>query len=257
MGCHASAPSSGVSPLFPPEAEHKLQALAQQAIQKKHITARAISADKCLHWARGPLWHKKDRQRKQIPEKLRGVDRESQWGFSPYHKWVQGYGQCAIVNATPGEARFPRACTAGTANVAENPVLVQQIPQLPKTARKVLLDGTYDDDQVFQACQQHRIIPIANMEGPVPSSSEARKWAWRHRRKKINRRLYARRRTTIEPNFGNSKRAFENQYVWFYGLGKNQTHLVMTNFVRAIAMFINFETGYKPENVQVLLDSWQ
>jgi hypothetical protein len=241
---------------FSPEAEHQLQALGQYAIRKKYITGWVVSADKSPHWARGPLWHKKDRRLGRIPKKLRGVDRESEWGLSPYHHWVQGYAQHTIVNAVPGEARFPLDCTAGTANMAENRVIVKRLSLLPETVDKILLDGYYDDESVLNACRSEAVRPIVHMSKPGRQASSIRRWAWRIRSRKINNILYTRRRTTIEPTFGNGKKAFENDRVWFYGLKKNQTHLVMTHVVRAVAMIVNFRTGHPPEYVKELMDAW-
>jgi hypothetical protein len=242
---------------FSSEAEHQLRACRDFAIQQGHITARIASADKSLHQAQGPLWHKKHREVGIIPEKLRHVDVDSAWGFSPYRKWVQGYAQYTLVNATPGEARFPLDVTADKANVSENHVFCQRIDFLPSTVKKVLLDGTYDDEEVFLACRQRAIRPVVHMESPADSAPPIRQWAWKINQQKVNRRLYAKRRETIEPSFGNGKRSFENQKVWFYGLPKNKTHLVMTHFVRAVVMLINFETGHPPENIQERLDAWQ
>ena len=56
---------------------------------------------------------------------------------------------------------------------------------------------------------------------------------------------------------GNGKKSFENHRVWFYGLKRNTTHLVVVNYVRAVAMLINFETNHEPEKTQQLLDAWQ
>jgi hypothetical protein len=234
-----------------------LHAAADYARGEKYISAQVVSADKSLHEARGPLWHKKHRERGVIPKKLRGVDRESAWGISPYHGWVQGYAEHTIVNATPGEARFPLDCTASAANMAENHVLVTRLAFLPASVTKALLDGSYDDDAVFSACREAGIAPIVNMERPKRAADPTRQWAWRLRRKKTNGHLYSSRRITIEPTFGNSKRSFENHRVWFYGLRRNQTHLVMIHYARAIAMLVNFRTKHPAENVQELFDSWQ
>lgn len=242
---------------FGKEAEHQLRACGNFAVQQGHITAEVVSADKSLHQAQGPLWHKKHREAGIIPDKLRHVDVDSAWGFSPYRKWVQGYAQCTLVNATPGEARFPLDVTAEKANVPENHLFCQRISFLPSTVKKVLLDGTYDDDEVFLVCHQRRVRPVVHMESPGDAASPIRQWAWKINQQKVNRRLYAKRRETIEPSFGNGKRSFENQKVWFYGLLKNKTHLVMTHFVRAVVMLINFETGHPPENIQERLDAWQ
>jgi len=254
---HTDARWSGASPLFPPEAEHQLHAAAAYAGEKHYITARVASADKSVHAARGPLWHKKDRLRGIIPKNLHHVDREATWGYSPYHHWVQGYSQHTIVNATPGEARFPLDCTASTANMAENRVLVTRLHYLPPSLSKLLLDGTYDDEEVFCACRTAKLLPLVHMERPPRHAAPIRKWAWRVRSRKVNRRLYKLRRCTIEPTFGNGKLSFENHRVWFYGLRRNHTHLVLTHYARAVAMLVNFKTKHSPENVQELFDSWQ
>jgi hypothetical protein len=247
---------SGVSNLFPPEAESQLRAVSRHCIERGYVTARVVSADKSLHRARGPLWHKKHRKRNVVPKKLRGVDRQSQWGYSPYHRWVQGYAQHTVVNATPGEARLPLDCTAAGANMAENQVFIQRVPLLPANVQKTLLDGSYDDEEVFRICKQYGIRPIVRMEVPRADACPLRLWAWKIRALPTNQALYVRRRTTIEPSFGNGKKSFENSRVWFYGLQRNKTHLVLVNFVRAVAMLINFKTDQPPENVQELLDTW-
>ena len=62
------------------------------------------AVDKSLLEARGPKWHKKDRQAGRIPKGLHGVDVESTWGYSDYHGWVQGYSYEVVVTATADEA---------------------------------------------------------------------------------------------------------------------------------------------------------
>src|SRR5690242_2507130 len=60
---------------------------------REHVAdAAVVAADKSLVPARGPVWHKRDRQRGEVPKGLRGVDREAAWGYSDYHDWVYGYG---------------------------------------------------------------------------------------------------------------------------------------------------------------------
>lgn len=49
------------------------------------------SFDASLFEAEGPKWHKKYRRLGILPDNLRGVDRESSWGYSPTKGWVQGY----------------------------------------------------------------------------------------------------------------------------------------------------------------------
>jgi Transposase DDE domain/Transposase domain (DUF772) len=230
---------------------------AQEAITRGYITATVVAADKSLHPARGPLWHVKDRRRKRVPKKLRGVDRDSQWGYSPYHKFVQGYAEHTIVNATPGEARFPLDAVADTAQMVEHEVLQQRLGQLPATVRKILIDGQYDDNGLLSELQERRIAPIlpAGVFRKAAAKSEVRQWAARVRAAKVNQELYRHRRTTIEPHFGLDKKRFENHTVWFYGLANNRAHLPLISFVIQVLMLDNFEQGRPAEDIQWLLDA--
>jgi hypothetical protein len=221
---------------------------AQEAIAKKYITAKVVAADKSLHPARGPLWHKKDRRKKRVPPKLRGVDRDSQWGYSPYHKFVQGYAEHTIVNATPGEARFPLGAVADTAQMVEHDVLQQGLSRLPEGVRKILIDGQYDDNGLLLKLRQRRIAPLlpAGVFRKAAPKSAVRQWAARVRAAKVNRELYRHRRTTLEPHFGLDKKRFENPMVWFYGLANNRTHLPLISSVIQVLLPDNFRAGAAP-----------
>ena len=234
-----------------------MQQAAREAIDRGYITARVVVADKSLHPARGPLWHAKHRRRNRVPKDLRGVDRDSQWGYSPYHKFVQGYAEHAIVNATPGEARFPLDAVADTARMVEHEVLQERLSRLPARVRKILIDGQYDENDLLRQLQQRQITPIlpAGVFRKAAPKSEVRQWAFAVRAAKVNRALSRRRRTTIEPHFGLDKKRIENHTVWFYGLANNRTHLPLTSFVIQVLMLDNFEQGRPPEEIQWLLDA--
>jgi hypothetical protein len=77
-----------------PEAEQQIALLGQQIVAEVRPEAAhsAVSAiDGWRYAARGPRWHKSDRQRGLVPVGLRNVDTESQWSKSGYRGWVQGY----------------------------------------------------------------------------------------------------------------------------------------------------------------------
>ena len=158
-----------------------MQRATEEALSRKYITARVVVADKSLHPARGPLWHQKDRLKGRIPEKLRGVDRDSAWGYSPYHKFVQGYAEHAIVNATPGEPRFPIDAVADTATMVEHEVLQRRLDRLPKAVNKMLLDGQYNDTTLWERLRERRIVPVlpAGTFGHGTPRKDVRRWAAR------------------------------------------------------------------------------
>lgn len=77
-----------------PEAEAQIAALGQQIVTevKPQAEQSEVSAlDGRMYEARGPKWHKKDREKGRIPVGLRNVDTESKWSKSGYRGWVQGY----------------------------------------------------------------------------------------------------------------------------------------------------------------------
>src|SRR5262249_8141987 len=180
-------------------------------------------------------------RRRRVPPKLRGVDRDSAWGYSPYHKFVQGYAEHAIVNATPGEPRFPLDAVADTARMVEHEVLRQRLPRLPAGGRKSPVDGPEDDNGLLRDLGRRRVARIlpAGVFRKAALKSAVRRWAARVRAAAVNRRLYRRRRTTIAPHFGLDKKRFENHVVWFYGLANNRTHLPLTSFVIQVLMLDN------------------
>ena len=56
-----------------------------------------ISADKMMNKAKGPVWHKKQKEQGIIPEGLRGIDKEATWYKSNADGWVYGHGTFAIT----------------------------------------------------------------------------------------------------------------------------------------------------------------
>jgi len=76
------------------EAEAQIAALGQRIAGevKPHADESEVSAlDGRMYKARGPRWHKKDREKGLVPVGLRNVDTESKWSKSGYRGWVQGY----------------------------------------------------------------------------------------------------------------------------------------------------------------------
>ena len=104
-------------------------------------------------------------------------------------------------------------------------------------------------------CRSHSRSDASFRSYPPGCWAAARRWAARLNRQEVNRSLYRRRRTTIEPHFGLDKKPFEDHVVWFYGLANNRTHQALLTFVIQVLMIDNFEHGRPPEEIQWLLDA--
>jgi len=50
-----------------------------------------------MNKAKGPVWHKKQKEQGIIPEGLRGIDKEATWYKSNADGWVYGHGTFAIT----------------------------------------------------------------------------------------------------------------------------------------------------------------
>ena len=107
-----------------------------------------VAVDKSLVAARGPLWHKSDRKRKRIPKKLRGVDRDSDWGYSQHDGWVQGYSFEVVVSSTRGSTVFPLSGSAATASAKETQTFDAKIDELPEATETVSADSGYDSNHL-------------------------------------------------------------------------------------------------------------
>jgi hypothetical protein len=59
---------------------------------------KVISADKMMNKAKGPVWHKKQKEKGIIPKGLRGIDRQATWGKSNADGWVYGHGTFTVTS---------------------------------------------------------------------------------------------------------------------------------------------------------------
>ena len=119
----------------------------EKAVAEGIADPQTVAVDKSLIPARGPLWHKRDRAAGRIPRRLRGVDRDSTWGYSEYQGWVQGYSYEVVVTASEGSTVFPLLASADTASTKEFASFESKIDQLPEETEHVVADAGYDKNE--------------------------------------------------------------------------------------------------------------
>lgn len=247
----------------------------ERAIAEGTVDANVVAVDKSLIAACGPRWHKSDRQRNRIPKGLRGVDRDSTWGYSQHDGWVQGYGFEVVVTATADSPVFPLLASADTANVKEIQTFVEKIPDLPGEAESVLADSGYDSNAAAEQVEYNehdrrrgrRFLCPENRRGSKPRSSDCpvvpRDESHRRRlaRKKFlksrrGKRLYARRGQTVEPFNDWFKTLFELDHrVWHRGLDNNRTQLLAAIFAYQLLVRYNHRRGNHNSQVKWIMDT--
>ena len=97
--------------------------LGQDAAQLDQVfNSKHLMEDKSPFKAQGPVWHQKQRQAGQVPDKLRNLDTDATWTKSGYHGWVYGYG----LHVTCNDYAFPKLVQVKTGAVPETTVIDQK-----------------------------------------------------------------------------------------------------------------------------------
>lgn len=238
-----------------------------------------VAVDKSLLEARGPKWHKKDRQKGRIPKGLHGVDVESTWGYSEYHGWVQGYSYEVVVAATADGTVCPLLASVDTASVSEHTTFGEKISQLHENVEYVLADSGYDNNDFgervewsakgkrtgmrFLCPENPRNTKKGNGKRLPQPATKLTRLQRRHRRQRREflksrkgRKLYARRGQTVEPFNDWLKSLFELEHrVWHCGLENNRTQLSAAIFTYQLLLRYNSSCGNHNGQVKWILNA--
>lgn len=246
--------------------------LQGRAALREHVAdARVVAADKSLMRARGPEWNQKDRKRKRVPKYLHGLDREATWGKSDYHGWTYGYSYEVVVTATKDSVILPLLASVDVGSTNEHKSVVDKLDRLPPSTREVLIDPGYDSNDLADQVEldkhenptgRHYVCPP--QKGYVSEIPErGRRERQRQRRVKRlaflrsrrGRKLYARRKETVEPFNGTFKAMFElEDHVWLRGLRNNRTEVLTAIFAYQLLVRYHWKQGRRNARVQYILD---
>jgi len=246
----------------------------EKAIAEGATEPKDVAVDKSLIAARGPLWHKSDRKRKRIPKKLRGVDRDSDWGCSKHDGWVQGYSFEVVVSATKGTTVFPLSGSAATASAKETQTFTEKIYELPESTETVSADSGYDSNYLGERiewteegkrtgrrflCPENRRNSKSKKQAkatkPRDESHRRRLLRKRHLESKRGKATYCRRGQTVEPFNEWFKSLFElDDHVWHRGLENNQTQMMAALFAYQTLVRYNHHCGNTNGQIRWILD---
>lgn len=246
----------------------------EKAIAEGVTNPKDTAVDKSMIAARGPLWHKSDRKRNRIPKKLRGVDRDSDWGCSQHDGWVQGYSFEVVVCSTKETTVFPLSASVAGASAKETQTFDDKIDELPKETKTVSADSGYDSNHLGERIEWtqegrrtgRRYLCPENPRNSKPArkdkateprdeSHRRRLLRKRHLESKRGKATYRRRGQTVEPFNEWFKSLFElDDRVWHRGLDNNQTQLLAALFAYQTLVRYNYRRGNKNGQVHWILD---
>ncbi len=160
-------------------------------------TGRAVALDSTVLFARGGVWHKKDREAGVVPHT--SIDTEAGWTKSGWHGWV--YGWKLHLATTVADVWIPLAACLTPANVHDSRLAEPLIGQLPEGARFVLGDTHYNAPDVRGACEKSgRFLVASGRRGPYPHTDSG---------VEVRRIFHRLRHTAIENFNGHFKAVFE------------------------------------------------
>lgn len=178
-----------------------------------------VSADKMMVKARGPVWHKKQKQQGIVPAGLHGLDREATWCFSKADGWVYGHGTFCLTVHEPqvlGAFKWMPNC----AHEAKR--LQAELPKFERQIKIACMDGKADDYPLYRALKdQYDIQLLTRMrrgKDKTPERQQMRKELSSER----HRRIYTQRSQTVEPMQSLLKNIFDLDQCWVRGNDHNR-----------------------------------
>jgi hypothetical protein len=124
--------------------------------------ACAAAIDSTVLIARGGVWHKKDREKGEVPHT--SIDTEAHWTKSGWHGWVYGWKLHIVVSAACN-VWLPLAAAVTSANVADNEQAPALIKVLPPGLRFLLGDQHYHDQTLSQQCDSQGCTLVTSFTG--------------------------------------------------------------------------------------------
>ena len=189
---------------------------------------RAGAIDSTVLQANGGVWHKKDREKGEVPHK--SIDTEAHWTKSGWHGWVYGW-KLHVVSAVAA-VWIPLAADLTPANVADNEAAPPLIWELPSEMRYLLGDLHYNAPNIREECNKTDRILVTTQYGSYPHTDAG----------KEVRRIFHKLRSVAIENFNEHFKGI------FDGLGQVPTKgLVNTRrfalgaiFVYQLALLLRF-----------------
>lgn len=178
---------------------------------------RVISADKMMNRSKGPVWHKKWKEKGIIPKRLRGVDKEATWCKSESDGWVYGHGSFSLVSH---EVKV-LGCFIWMRNSSnEAKRMWLETSHYKGQVDYIVMDSKADDYALFRELRrQNKMTLITKCRNKMVQSEERRRM---YSVMMNHRKLYRQRSHTVEPMQGLVKDIFDLDICWMAGENNNR-----------------------------------
>lgn len=169
--------------------------------------------------AKGPVWHKKQKQQSIIPEGLTGVDRDATWGNSRAKGWIYGHGTFMLASyRIPIVGIFQWMPNSGH----EAKRMWAEVAKCRGLLKKVFMDSKADDQKIYYNLKAEHHIQLVTVMRKGMIKSPSRKQMYKEMNTPQNKKDYMKRSTTVEPMQGLVNDIFELSRCWMRGNNSNR-----------------------------------
>jgi hypothetical protein len=211
---------------------------------------RVVSADKMMNKAKGPVWHKKQKEQGIIPKGLRGIDKEATWCKSNADGWVYGHGTFSLTSHKhPVLGCF--LWMRNSANEAKRMWL--ETAHLKKQVDYVAMDSKADDSDLFREFGRQRKMKMITYCRPNMDKAPNRKKMIKFMKKPKHIQIYRERSYKVEPMQGLVKDIFDLDRCWMRGDANNRWLLAAMGLTVQMYQLQAFKQGRSTWNVKELV----
>ena len=172
-----------------------------------------------MNEAKGPVWHKKQKEQGTVPKKLRGLDKEATWCKSHADGWVYGHGSFSLVShKKPVLGCF--LWMKNSANEAKRMWL--ETFHVKKQVDYVAMDSKADDSDLFEEFKRQRKMNLITYCRPNMDKTPHRKKMIAFMNKPKHKKIYRERSYKVEPMQGLVKDIFDLDRCWMRGSKNNR-----------------------------------
>lgn len=195
---------------------------------------RAVAFDSTVLRASGSVWHKKQREKGEIP--VGSIDTEAHWTKSGWHGWV--YGWKLHVAATVGDIWLPLAAELTAANGVDSEVAPLLLRQVPLQTRFVLGDKHYTREPLREECWRNGRLLVTTKYGAYPHTDDGA----------VVRSVFHKLRSIANENFNEHFKSIFGVHgaVPTKGRAATQRFALGSVLLYQLAVWYRFENGLDP-----------
>jgi len=172
-----------------------------------------------MNKAKGPVWHKKQKDKGIVPQGLRGLDKEATWCKSNADGWVYGHGSFSLTShKVPFLGSF--IWMKNSANEAKKMWL--ETSRIKEQIDYVAMDSKADNSRHFREYKRQRKINLITYCRQNMDKSPHRKKMIKFMQRPKHKKIYRERAFKVEPMQGLVKEIFEIDRCWMRGNENNR-----------------------------------